>query len=105
MGDSSLNGKSIAFVTMGCAKNEVDSEHMAARLANAGYAIVDDPEAADGRAGQNRQVKRTGLQLPDKGRPAGRFFCAWDQRTAVISSSTIFAQRSMLSIAMCSKRP
>lgn len=47
MGDSSLNGKSIAFVTMGCAKNEVDSEHMAARLANAGYAIVDNPEAAD----------------------------------------------------------
>lgn len=37
----------IAFITMGCAKNEVDSDHMAARLQAAGYAIVDDPEAAD----------------------------------------------------------
>ena len=40
-------GKTIAFVTMGCAKNEVDSEHMAARLAAAGYDIIDDPEPAD----------------------------------------------------------
>ena len=32
---------------MGCAKNEVDSEHMAARLVEAGYEIVDDPETAD----------------------------------------------------------
>lgn len=40
-------GRTIAFVTMGCAKNEVDSEHMAARLADAGYEIIDDAEAAD----------------------------------------------------------
>ena len=32
---------------MGCAKNEVDSEHMAARLVEAGYEVVDDPETAD----------------------------------------------------------
>ncbi len=32
---------------MGCAKNEVDSEHMAARLCAAGYALEDDPERAD----------------------------------------------------------
>lgn len=37
----------VAFVTMGCAKNEVDSEHMANRLAAAGYLVVDDPEQAD----------------------------------------------------------
>lgn len=41
------NGKSVSFVTMGCAKNEVDTEHMATRLMQAGYALVDDPEAAD----------------------------------------------------------
>ena len=39
--------RSIAFVTMGCAKNEVDSEHMANRLRDAGYAVSDDPESAD----------------------------------------------------------
>ncbi|MBR0406130.1 MAG: 30S ribosomal protein S12 methylthiotransferase RimO [Eggerthellaceae bacterium] len=38
---------SVAFITMGCAKNEVDSEHMARRLVQSGYALSDDPEAAD----------------------------------------------------------
>lgn len=38
---------SVTFVTMGCAKNEVDSEHMALRLECAGYAITDDYENAD----------------------------------------------------------
>jgi ribosomal protein S12 methylthiotransferase len=32
---------------MGCAKNEVDSEHMARRLVQSGYALSDDPETAD----------------------------------------------------------
>ena len=40
-------GRTVSFVTMGCAKNEVDSEHMAARLVEAGYEVVDDPETAD----------------------------------------------------------
>ena len=39
--------RSVAFVTMGCAKNEVDSEDMARRLATAGYEISDDPERSD----------------------------------------------------------
>jgi len=38
---------SVAFVTLGCAKNEVDSQEMAAKLVRAGYPLVDDPEAAD----------------------------------------------------------
>ena len=38
---------SAAFITMGCAKNEVDSENMARKLVAAGYGIVDDPERAD----------------------------------------------------------
>ncbi|MCD8199885.1 MAG: 30S ribosomal protein S12 methylthiotransferase RimO [Coriobacteriaceae bacterium] len=33
----------IAFSTLGCAKNEVDSDKMKALLADAGYRIVDDP--------------------------------------------------------------
>lgn len=37
----------VSFVTMGCAKNEVDSDHMATQLENSGYMIVDDPERAD----------------------------------------------------------
>ena len=37
----------VSFVTMGCAKNEVDSDHMGDRLLRAGYGLVDDPESAD----------------------------------------------------------
>ncbi|MBQ9041953.1 MAG: 30S ribosomal protein S12 methylthiotransferase RimO [Eggerthellaceae bacterium] len=39
--------RSVAFITMGCAKNEVDSDHMGERLQRAGYSISDDPETAD----------------------------------------------------------
>jgi tRNA A37 methylthiotransferase MiaB len=34
-------------VTLGCARNEVDSEELAARLSADGWTLVDDPEAAD----------------------------------------------------------
>ena len=37
----------ISFVTLGCAKNEVDSQEMAVKLARAGYPLVEDPEEAD----------------------------------------------------------
>ena len=40
------NGK-VAVVTLGCARNEVDSEEMAARLAAGGWELVDDPANAD----------------------------------------------------------
>ena len=46
-GAAGLPPHSVSFVTMGCAKNEVDSEHMANRLASAGYLIEGDPEKAD----------------------------------------------------------
>lgn len=37
----------IAFVTLGCAKNEVDTDKMQARLVTAGFSIVDDAADAD----------------------------------------------------------
>ena len=39
--------QSVAFVTLGCARNEVDSEELAGRLDAAGWAIVEDPAHAD----------------------------------------------------------
>jgi ribosomal protein S12 methylthiotransferase RimO len=36
-----------AFVTLGCARNEVDSEELAGRLSAGGWSIVDDPADAD----------------------------------------------------------
>ena len=39
--------QSVAFITLGCARNEVDSEDLAGRLDAAGWSVVDDPAAAD----------------------------------------------------------
>src|SRR3954453_10217106 len=38
---------SVALVTLGCARNDVDSEELAARLAADGFVLVDDPEDAE----------------------------------------------------------
>jgi len=38
---------SVALVTLGCARNEVDSEELAGRLAADGFRLVDDPADAD----------------------------------------------------------
>ncbi|WP_420313595.1 30S ribosomal protein S12 methylthiotransferase RimO [Actinopolymorpha alba] len=37
----------VAVVTLGCARNEVDSEELAGRLAEGGFTLVDDAEDAD----------------------------------------------------------
>jgi ribosomal protein S12 methylthiotransferase len=37
----------VHLVTLGCARNEVDSEELAARLEDGGFHLVDDPEDAD----------------------------------------------------------
>ncbi len=40
-------GKSVALVTLGCARNEVDSEELAGRLLAEGWRLVDDAADAD----------------------------------------------------------
>ena len=40
-------GRRVAVVTLGCARNEVDSEELAGRLSAEGYELVDDAEGAD----------------------------------------------------------
>ena len=37
----------VAMVTLGCARNEVDSEELAGRLQADGFILVDDPEDAE----------------------------------------------------------
>jgi ribosomal protein S12 methylthiotransferase RimO len=39
--------RSVALVTLGCARNEVDSEELAGRLEAGGFVLVDDAEDAD----------------------------------------------------------
>lgn len=44
---SAIAAPAVCLITMGCAKNEVDSAAMARRLSAAGYQIVEDASAAD----------------------------------------------------------
>lgn len=39
--------KTVALVTLGCARNDVDSEELAGRLSADGWVLVDDPATAD----------------------------------------------------------
>jgi ribosomal protein S12 methylthiotransferase len=41
-----VNAQTVAIVTLGCARNEVDSEELAGRLSAAGWQLVDDPADA-----------------------------------------------------------
>ncbi len=40
------NSRTVSLVTLGCARNEVDSEELAARLENSGWTLVDDADEA-----------------------------------------------------------
>lgn len=42
-----MSSRSVAVVTLGCARNEVDSEELAGRLSAQGWTLVDDAAAAD----------------------------------------------------------
>ena len=39
--------RTVALITLGCARNDVDSEELAGRLAADGWSIAEDPESAD----------------------------------------------------------
>src|SRR3712207_1014817 len=39
--------RKVAVVTLGCARNEVDSEELAGRLEASGWQVVDDADSAD----------------------------------------------------------
>ena len=40
-------GRTVALITLGCARNDVDSEELAGRLAAEGWSLVEDPAAAE----------------------------------------------------------
>ncbi|MDQ1288224.1 MAG: ribosomal protein methylthiotransferase [Actinomycetota bacterium] len=46
-GPEPVPGRTVALVTLGCARNEVDSEELAGRLRAAGWGLVDDAADAD----------------------------------------------------------
>lgn len=42
-----MTTRTVALVTLGCARNDVDSEELAGRLAADGWTLVDDAANAD----------------------------------------------------------
>ena len=48
--------KSFAMISLGCAKNLVNSEQMLYLMSEAGYALVPDPDGADLLDGNLRRV-------------------------------------------------
>jgi ribosomal protein S12 methylthiotransferase RimO len=75
--------RSVALVTLGCARNEVDSEELAARLEDGGWELTDDTDAADAvvvnTCGFVEAAKRdsidTLLAASDTGRPVVAVGC------------------------------
>ena len=68
---------SVALVTLGCARNEVDSEELAGRLEADGFRLVDDPADADtvvvNTCGFVEAAKKDSHRHPAPGRrPQGR---------------------------------
>ncbi|MBE7187144.1 30S ribosomal protein S12 methylthiotransferase RimO [Jatrophihabitans endophyticus] len=47
MSDAPATTRSVALVTLGCARNEVDSEELAGRLGDGGWRLIEDAEDAD----------------------------------------------------------
>ena len=45
--DTGAAPTTVALVTLGCARNEVDSEELAGRLEAGGFRLVDAPEDAE----------------------------------------------------------
>ncbi|HEY8481136.1 MAG TPA: 30S ribosomal protein S12 methylthiotransferase RimO, partial [Spirillospora sp.] len=39
--------RKVSLITLGCARNEVDSEELAARMEDAGWDLTDGPDEAD----------------------------------------------------------
>jgi ribosomal protein S12 methylthiotransferase len=75
--------RSVALVTLGCARNEVDSEELAARLESGGWELTDDTDVADAvlvnTCGFVEAAKRdsidTLLAASDTGRPVVAVGC------------------------------
>jgi ribosomal protein S12 methylthiotransferase len=75
--------RSVAVVTLGCARNEVDSEELAARLEADGWRVVDDAEHADAvmvnTCGFVEAAKRDSIEqllaAGDSGRPVVAVGC------------------------------
>ena len=65
----------VALVTLGCARNEVDSEELAGRLAADGWELVDDASEADAKAYLTKFFKHA-VALPGSGREATTAFLA-----------------------------
>ena len=69
---SSTSGRRVALVTLGCARNEVDSEELAGRLAADGWELVARGRGRRRRARQHLRLRRGGEEGLDRHPARGR---------------------------------
>ena len=67
-----MPARTVALVTLGCARNEVDSEELAGRLEAGGWTLVDDAGRRRRRRGQHLRVRRAGEEGLDRRAARGR---------------------------------
>src|SRR5437764_14858523 len=87
------NQRRVTFVPLGCARTDVDSEELAARLTGAGWDVVDDAESADAvvvnTCGFVEAAKRdsidTLLQAHDTGRKVVAVGCLAERYGATLA--------------------
>ena len=92
---------SVALVTLGCARNEVDSEELAGRLEAGGFRLVDDPADADTvvvntcgfveaakKDSVDTLLEAADLKAPGRPRPSSPW-AAWPSGTARTSPSAL----------------
>src|SRR3954466_10449090 len=85
--------RSVSLVTLGCARNDVDSEELAARLESDGWMLVEDPDDADAivvnTCGFVEAAKRdsidTLLQAHDTGRKVVAVGCLAERYGATLA--------------------
>ena len=95
-----LPGRTVALVTLGCARNEVDSEELAGRLAAAGWTLVEDAADADvavvNTCGFVEQAKKDSI---DTVLEAAELRADADARTRAVVAAGCLAERYGVELA------
>ena len=83
--------RSVALVTLGCTRNEVDSEELAGRLLAEGWRLVDD--AAEALRLTERLAPANGFRVEATARDAGRGFARVQQALAARQQALAAAEQ------------
>jgi ribosomal protein S12 methylthiotransferase RimO len=82
-------GRRVALVTLGCARNEVDSEELAGRLADDGWQVTTDPGSSGGRGADVVLVNTCGFVASAKRESIDTLLAAADTGAPVVAAGCL----------------